>query len=201
MNLYEYSEKNNREMGILLHRKTLDSVLNWGGDSEGIFNDAIQEIREIINGSHLERPGRETKREGFELDIIKGEKEKQEEECKIINRTFVHKRFEVEKSHTGWQCICKNYFDKIDLIITNRAEFKVRMDDDKIKKAYFQFCRGQNEFTIHGFKLYWNDEQQPLLLYINNSSPKWQNGNASMEKYDKFKIGADQLIVFLRNLI
>ncbi|RKE95098.1 phospholipase D family protein [Ichthyenterobacterium magnum] len=43
MNLYEFSEKNNREMGILIHKDT---------DYE-IFNDSLIEIESIINNSEL----------------------------------------------------------------------------------------------------------------------------------------------------
>ena len=59
MNLYEYSEKNNREMGTLLHREDLNGTSPFLGgkrsrDHESIFDDAIVEIREIINGAELE---------------------------------------------------------------------------------------------------------------------------------------------------
>lgn len=41
MNMYEYSEKNNREMGILI-RKEVDTK---------VFDDAVKEVRSIINSS------------------------------------------------------------------------------------------------------------------------------------------------------
>ena len=63
MNMYEYSEKNNREMGMLMHREEMDD--HPFCDDAAIFEEAIQEIRDIINGSHLEKKSRETIEEGF----------------------------------------------------------------------------------------------------------------------------------------
>ena len=46
MNLYEFSEKNNREMGVLLSLE---------GDNE-VFEDAVQEVGSIINAATPQKP-------------------------------------------------------------------------------------------------------------------------------------------------
>lgn len=58
MNLYDYSEINNREMGVLIHHTSLNQKGeedDWScGDDKALFDDAITEIREIVNGSKIE---------------------------------------------------------------------------------------------------------------------------------------------------
>ena len=53
-----------------------------------LFGNALEEIREIINGAQLEKKSRETVEEGFIIDIIKNEKEKTEEACNELNKIF-----------------------------------------------------------------------------------------------------------------
>ena len=76
MNLYDYSQRNNREMGVLFRRTSEDRINNWhdykfGQDDESIFEDTITEIKSIINGSEFEKESRETRTIGFEMEIIK----------------------------------------------------------------------------------------------------------------------------------
>jgi len=44
MNLYDFSERNNCEMGILVHR-------DLDGD---IYNDAVQEVKSILDSPHVQ---------------------------------------------------------------------------------------------------------------------------------------------------
>jgi phosphatidylserine/phosphatidylglycerophosphate/cardiolipin synthase-like enzyme len=116
MNLYEYSQLNNREMGILLSKEE---------DGTEIFEEAIKEIRQIINGSNIERKSRETIEEGFEMDIIKTKVERLQETCKTINKVFIHKKFAPQAQQTNYRIVCQNYFDNIDVILDGRAEFSL----------------------------------------------------------------------------
>lgn len=58
MNLYEYSQKHNREMGVVF-RRTDEEGIGWndyrlGKDDESIFQDAIAEFQSILNSSEFE---------------------------------------------------------------------------------------------------------------------------------------------------
>ncbi|WP_165764681.1 phospholipase D-like domain-containing protein [Flavobacterium cyanobacteriorum] len=90
MNLYEYSAKNNREMGVVFERTINDP---WGSDDEDVFEDALEEINEIKNSAEMERASRETITEGFELEILKSKVEKSEEYLRNINKIFIYKKF------------------------------------------------------------------------------------------------------------
>lgn len=194
MNLYEYSEKNNREMGILFEKKN-----NGFSDDEKIFKDALEEIKEILNGTQLEKESRETAAEGFIMEIIKNEKEKKEELCRELIKVFGHKKFEVEKKlDNSWYCVCNNYFDKINLTITHRAELELKMEKEKIEKIYKAFLVNYNQYMIKGYKIYWNASDQNILVYINKGKAKHEVSRSSQEEFNLFRKGADDMIAHLR---
>ncbi len=114
MNLYEYSEINNREMGVLFHRNDLEKNYNSSADTEQVFKDAINEIRAIINSSQFEKKSRETIDLGFEMEIIKTDKEKVLEHCVKLNKVFLNKKFEPVENNNACYPVCKDYFDKIE---------------------------------------------------------------------------------------
>jgi phosphatidylserine/phosphatidylglycerophosphate/cardiolipin synthase-like enzyme len=65
MNLYEFSQKHNREMGVLFRRTDEDDT-GWNDyrnsrDDESIFQDAIEEIKSILTSSEFEKESFETK--------------------------------------------------------------------------------------------------------------------------------------------
>lgn len=193
INLYEYSEKNNREMGILLLKEN-EEFMN---DDEAIFEDAVAEIRAIINGSLLEKKSRETIELGFEMDIIKTPKEKIEEDCKKLNKAFVHKRFEPHEINEDYYCVCKNYFDKIDVAIDYRAFLILQMDEKRVELIFNKCKPFITEYRFTGFKFYWNKPDQRIYLYVDGRHEMWK-GVSEENEVNLMKKGIDELIVFLR---
>lgn len=201
MNLYEFSEKNNREMGVLIHKNDLNSFgFNSDADSDDIFQDAIAEIKAIINSSHFEKESRETKTDGFEVDLIKSNKELTEDDCKFLNKIFVHKRFEPEGEGHNWRPVCKNYFDKIDVSVERRFVLKINYSEDRLKQIFDRFKPQYNEYLIRGFKFYWNHYASTITLYRDKNIPGWDNLSGE-EDVKKMKTGLDELITLLRQFI
>ncbi|MBL7887748.1 MAG: phospholipase D family protein [Flavobacterium sp.] len=206
MNLYEYSEKNNREMGVLLHKISIPEFDNndpWGDnpDDDTIFEDAIQEIIEIVNGSHLEKKSRETLTDCFEMKILKTAKEKAEESLNKINKAFIHKKFKLEEEGFGnYKFVCKSYMDKVDVIMGYRIEFKIQIDEKKLTNAFqnFQKNRDQMEFSIKGFKLYWNRIEE-LLLYDDSKHYYWKKAVTKENTILLRKKGIDDVIEFIKS--
>ncbi len=200
MNLYEYSELNNREMGVLLHRESLGSAWGDSNDSQTIFEDAINEIRSIINGAELEKKSKETIEDCFEMDIIKNEQEKCEDHCRKLNKYFINKRFAPEQKNNSWQPTCKNYFDKINVTISSRVDIEIMLEESRVKTIYDKFSKNNFEFAIHGFKLYWNWHKSTIALYVNSKVFTAQFKDDA-EKYSVLKKGLDELIILLRNYL
>lgn len=203
MNLYEYSEKNNREMGILLNRDYGYGKDTFTGDAEDIdddvFESAVKEIRAIINSSHIEKESWETKEIGFEMEIIKTVHEKQQDFCKRLNKAFGHKKFEVTDYKGEPISKCSNYFDKIDLYISHRGMFELNMPDDVLERAYRKHTSVYDEYYFKGFKYYWNYPKDKVYLYRDLTSKIWTDNND--ENLLQFRKGVDDLILYLRKIL
>jgi len=203
MNLYEYSAVNNREMGILMHRQDIPefpgfSAFNGNADDDNVFEEALQEIVQIINGAHLERPSRETNEDGFEMEILKTQREKAAENLKKINKTFVHKRFALDDDGNF---ICKNYMDKVDLKLAYRIEFELKFEAKKLSQAFakFQPRKADLEFFISGFKFYWNKDAM-ICIYDDRKHPHWKKINTQEEELLLRKKGIDEVVEFIKKL-
>jgi phosphatidylserine/phosphatidylglycerophosphate/cardiolipin synthase-like enzyme len=97
MNLYEYSQKHNREMGVLF-RRTDDEANGWndyknGKDDDSIFQDAIEEIRSILSSSDFEKESFKTKTNKFDISIIKSDKDFAFDRCDLLNKFSKNKKF------------------------------------------------------------------------------------------------------------
>ncbi|MGB0885849.1 MAG: phospholipase D family protein [Chitinophagales bacterium] len=197
MNLYAYSERNNREMGILLHRESLEEDKdNWSdGDDEQIFIDAVVEIRNILNSSVIEKRSIKTQKEGFEIDIIKTPKEKAEEYCKVLNQYFVPKKFEAIETEVGFKTCCINYYDKIDVCFEYRIAIHFKHQKNHLKNIHSKFSRSYNEFMFDGFKFYWN-EYDPTIAYFYEDSkhPFWKKQLSKAEQYKFIENGINDFI-------
>lgn len=202
MNLYEYSERNNREMGILLHKITIKETPSFDNDTddEAIFEDAIHEIRAIVTSSHFEKHSRETQTDGFELDIIKTSREKVEEDCKLINKIFLHKKFVPEGEGMHWRPVCKNYFDRIDVTFEHRVVITFTYEETRIEEIFKRFTPFYHEYRFDGFKLYWDHHKSSIKLYKDRNHKMWYN-IPYVKELEYIKLGTDQLISFLRQYI
>ena len=200
MNLYEYSEINNGEMGVLFHRNDLEKNFGSAADTEQVFKDAINEIRAIINSSHFEKKSRETIDLGFEMDIIKTDKEKVLEHCVKLNKVFLNKKFEPVETNNSCYPVCKDYFDKIDVTLNHRVEFTLNLPEPRLNEIYKKFIKQYNEFMIENFKLYWNHYKATIYLYPNSKSNVWNN-DSETETRQHLKKGIDETIVILKKYL
>ncbi|MWW23151.1 phospholipase D-like domain-containing protein [Algibacter lectus] len=187
MNLYEYSEKNNREMGMLMHRCDIDGDekgFKIYNDDKEVFDDGIQEIREIINGASLEKSNDKARERSFEIDIIKTEEDLARDLCDRLNKSFLNKKFKpFEINDKVWFAKCDNYFDKVDVIFEyKRIAIKFKLDQEELIKVYNAWVNVYDEYEFAGFKYYWNDPYQELLLY-RDFNFDWSDDNIKDKKY------------------
>ena len=191
MNMYEYSELNNREMGVLIQRG------GWDSHSQ-LFEDTVIEIQQIINGSQVDKASRETNEEGFEMDIIKTRRQKSEDFCRVLNEVFVYKTFSVVEINGLFVEKCTNYFDKIDVTFSHRIEIELTFPEEKAQKIFNLFKPKVDEFMYPRLKFYWNYHKQPLLLYMDRECDDWNGDDRNYAQI--FKEGIDAVISDLRKL-
>lgn len=205
MNLYEYSEKNNREMGILLHRESIkeaDSQFGFGSaDKRDLFIDAVNEIREIINGASLEKVSSKAKETAFTIDIIKTYKELEQDHCDRINQYFLNKKFEpYEYAPNKFKAICKNYFDKIDVLNDGyRIAIDINIPENEREKLYEKWMKTYEEYEFKGFKYYWNYYKSDILLY-RDFNFDWESITDEAIYYKKLQQGIQCIINKYRKL-
>lgn len=181
MNLYDFSEKNNREMGVLFHRKEINSKFYEGrnqpiSDDIGIFDDAIEEMQDIINGSVLEKSGVVTAKENFNIEIIQTKEEIEIERSHRITKNFRNKKFRSYR-HEGniWYSKCANYFENIDVVFeTHRLHVKINLSDNELRELYKKWMRQYDEFEFNNIKYYWNHPSKEILIYKDLSSNEWK---------------------------
>lgn len=202
MNLYEYSEINNREMGVLMRSNNLDDSKNninsYNSNDEEVISFAIEEIRQIINGANIEFESTITKNSGFMLELIKTEKERIFELCADINKVFSNKKFEPVKEGNTWFSMCYNYYDKINVVYAHRMELQLKMDVSKSNLLFDRIAKTLDEYMFDGFKVYWNSPEQDIYLYINRKDRRWKDIDFLQEvRYEKE--GLDKLIKFIKD--
>jgi hypothetical protein len=180
MNLYEFSQRNNREMAVLF-RRTDDESINWNDrnskDDESIFQDAITEIKCIINSSEFEKESRETKTIGFEMDIIKTKYDLIVEKCAIHNKFSKNKKFVPFQSGQEWHCKCENFLDHVDLVFEgNRAVIYLNFEENRLEKLFNVLSTKKlkdEHRKIDCFRMYWTYHKSSIYLYELKGHKTW----------------------------
>ncbi|MFD2518255.1 phospholipase D family protein [Salinimicrobium flavum] len=200
MNLYEYSEKNNREMGVLLHQRRMEDLgeafNGWESDSKKIFDDAILEIKEIINGAQIEKLSDKGKAKNFKIEIIKTDEELEIERCERFNKYFLNKKFKAfEETENNWLSKCENYFDKVDVLIeNNRIAIRFNLPEGELKGLYQKWMSSYQEYEFPSIKYYWNYHTSSLLIYRDYKSCNWDELGIGKEYHQKLIAGIDNII-------
>lgn len=193
MNLYDYSEKNNREMGVLLHLNDIENNENgfssYFNDQQIEFLNAKKEIREIINGGTMERINSRKHNGSFELDNIKSEEELAQERCNHRNKFFLNKKFEpIKQREDLWFERCSNYYDHVDVTYEgHRVGFEFKHPDINLEELLEKWMKSYNEFEIRDFKYYWNYFESPLYLYIDKRYD-WESLRSRSEEEYQMKM-------------
>jgi hypothetical protein len=152
MNLYEFSERNNREMGLLIEK---DVDLH-------IYNDALKEIESIKNSSIKEKSWKETTSEPSNKESSKLQLHPKYNErwnfylpslSKILREKYSHFDVKFDESIRIYNFPIKG----IDLEINGRIDFKInnKKHYDLIKEQY----RDVFNVKFPDIRFYWNYKQ------------------------------------------
>ena len=194
MNLYEYSEKNNREMGGIFSNLEEGIIEEKYGveffqtDDYHSILEPLEEMRQIINGSTLEKESKITLEKGFKIEIIQTEFEKALAYCAVLNKYFGNKVFkpimeeEIKIDYLErYDIVCKNYYDNIDLVIEEkRVLLKLNFEG---KEEIFELWKNDyNEFRFKGFKHYWDCHTKPISIYRDWNYKFWRENEDDDEK-------------------
>lgn len=196
MNLYEYSEKNNREMGTIfsdLYEGEVEEKYNvdfFQADEFHSIAEPLEEIRQIINGSTLEKKSKITLEKGFKINCIQTEYERTLKNCEVLNKHFGNKVFKpIMQDDTGiehlefYDILCSNYYDNIDLYFEDRRLALILNINEKEKKKLFELWKKDyEEFRFKGFKHYWEYHTKSIYIYKDRKYKFWQENERDDEK-------------------
>jgi PLD-like domain len=206
MNLYDYSERYNREMGILLGDNENDIF------DEEPFADALDEIESIIKSAKLEKKSLKAQKEGFKLEMLESNEELLKLACKFLNKYFDNKSFEVEEE-AG--LICFDYFDNINAIIEvddsegiddktgvftiGRAVINFNWAEQILKRIHEKSkVEIKSKSLFPNFRIYWNKHSSNLTIYRDyKNQPKW-NDLSEEQQICKFRQGIDMVIDYIK---
>ena len=182
MNFYDFSQRNNREMGVLF-RRTDSEADGWkdykySKDDESIFQDAITEIKSIINSAEFEKESTETKTLGFEMDIIKTNYDFILEKSQRYNKFSKNKKFYPFQSGEEWYCKCENFLDNVDLVFEgNRAVINLNFEEERLQTIFNNLSTklyDKDYRAIDCFRMYWTYHKSSIYLYELKGHKLWE---------------------------
>ncbi len=122
MNLYEYSEKFNREAGVKFNQDYEHKYRGNIFESRNLeVEDCKNEIIDVISGTEEIIVSERVADEGINFGILKTKDEKKVEKAKKLTKIFTTKTFKISDSEEGSHPTCKNFYDQIDVVISNRV--------------------------------------------------------------------------------
>tara|TARA_R100000935_G_scaffold15425_1_gene30755 strand:- start:23352 stop:24227 length:876 start_codon:yes stop_codon:yes gene_type:complete len=156
MNLYDYSEKYNREAGYMFSRSDSGNSLD--------ADECIREINEIISGSSIHKASNEVLKNGLDFKILKNRLEIAHDNAKILSRNFLAKKFNIDLSNFKLDPVCENFYDNITVVVNNRFEIYPRYSEVVLDKIFNLFNPIPPE-RINGLRLYNEKHNKRFTLY------------------------------------
>lgn len=199
INMTSHSEKNNREMGVLIEED--EGHFNFDDDwvppedngyvTEDFMDDFKEEIQQLLNGSKVVKKSIQTTARGFSSELLKSYNDILKEQIDSINEYFAPKKFELDfRNDYSDFMICKNYIDKFNLIIKDiDGRFELEPNKGKISDWDKKLKR------FHSKVIYIKSRggNQPFTLYLNKGSKLNIVGEEELFEDIEFK---DKLIIW-----
>ena len=210
MNLYEYSELNNREMGSLFVHEELGDSLGLYTlsdhdievDSSDFFNDAKREMAAIVSSASVEHISTYYRESKFDVTILMSANEQCQALCDRLSRHFMNKKFiPVNLYGDVYNPTCFNYYDRIEVSWEDRRwVLTIKELDSTLNELFGEWKQTYEEYEFSGFKYYWNSIKEPIYLYADWNHNMWEGDLERSEKILQWKTGIDQIIAKYRSI-
>jgi hypothetical protein len=174
MNLHEFSEKQNKEFGILIEKEF----------DYGIYEDVIEEVRSILATSVIKK---KSKAKNFKSFIR--EKSIEQQFCDFLNASFQEKRFKIEKFDDGFvgrskAVISEDFIANVDILIDDNIDFVFKLSQPTCEKLFNNNKILNNNEIINEYRIYWNPPYDKIKVYKSiPTKEKWD----LLDHYTKFK--------------
>ncbi|MBO3117494.1 hypothetical protein J4050_12090 [Winogradskyella sp. DF17] len=158
MNLYEYSEKFNREAGIKL------SVNGGKHKSDDSSENCKQEILEIINASTVIKLSDFVSANSLRFNCLLLKEDKKENKVKKLNKLFKTKSFKIINTKEGNHPTCLSYYDNIGVAISNRISIMPNYEQHVLTMVFDELYNMSFDSFLP-YRIYLNDYNKMLTIY------------------------------------
>ena len=178
-NLLEYSQKNNREMGVLILND--DNIDTFAFDDFEIFEDCLNEVKQIVNASEIVQRSVKCK-EDFFFIFLKDTQTLLHQVIITLNKHFENKIFKPSTVEFYESCAeCTHYREKVKLLLDiniydvnnksfnwniNRSLLYLSHPINQLSELRNEFKENYTNFKVKkDFKYYWNKPEKPIYIY------------------------------------
>lgn len=155
MNLYEFSEKQNKEFGVFIEKEV---------DEDGIYEDVIEEVLTIMQSAKHEKKNKSNTFKSF----IR-EKSKEELFCDYLNNYFHEKHFRLEKLDEDFGrikvIVSENFLPNVDIEIGSNIDFIFNLNNSTCEKLFNNNKILTNSEIINEYRIYWNPPYDKIKVY------------------------------------
>ena len=176
MNLHEFSEKRNKEFGILVTSQ----------DDPYIYEDAIDEIKLLIQGSDLQKKSKSFA--SWHKSFIT-QPSGIEQFCKYLNDSYGSKEFSIQKVEYGLGnrdkiLISKDFIQNVTIEIGKNIDFILNVRPNVCDQIFQKSQILSNPELISEYRVYWNPPYSLIKVY---NSIEYRDKWELLENTVKFK--------------
>lgn len=177
MNLYEFSERNNREMSILVNKRS----------ERKIYQEILEEINSIKNNSVIEQ-------QSFNSSLSRNNKKETELNSKEKRKLFISKISDMFlERYTGYKykkskdefIIYDFPYQNISLTIDYILKFEFKLPHNILEKVRNEF-RYELKNELEDYRCYWNSPKYEIWIYPSKDYNMGYQGNELIERTNYF---------------
>lgn len=152
--------------------------------------------------------------QSFSFRIFDGRGEWLENYRKIVNKIFVHKRFEAPDNSEYPYLTCTPYYENLLVRIEYRTEgdgeeavmrihrvaLSLLHPEEKLQRIHSLFQRSFRQNDFEHFKVYWDYYKSDLTIYAERRKyPRWNTLDFE-QSVSKFRQGVDLMVDFIKEV-
>jgi len=157
MNLYESSEKKNKEFGILID----------GQNDYGIYDEVIEEIRLLISSSQLKKKSKSFL-QGFQSFVLSPLGI--EELCNFLNSSYGTNKFTIQKEYyqggnRSLRIVAQEFIPNVSIEIDRNIDFIFNLPKPTCEKIFNGSSLLTNPELIADYRVFWNQPYNVVKVY------------------------------------
>jgi hypothetical protein len=187
MNLHEFSEKRNKEFGIII-----DSQEDYD-----LYVDALEEIRLLLTGSAWQKKSKLSTK-GFVSFVLK--KPELQQFCDFLNTAYGEKKFSILKSQDPFigrnvRLVSQDFIKNITIEVGRNIDFNLNVQQNICERIFNSSQILSHPELTSQYRVYWNPPYNVIKVYSSiEYRDKWQILDNTL-KFNYYKKAIDLMIL------